>query len=72
MKLKGSQLRSGLSALLDGLPEAFVADALGVSKATVRYWRAHEPSAKVASALIGVRMRPREAPPEPTVKAVKS
>jgi len=67
MKMKGSQLRQALSALVDGLPEAFVSDSLGVDRATVRYWRAHSPSKKMASHLIGDRVKP-----EPKVQAVKS
>jgi FixJ family two-component response regulator len=67
MKLTGKELRGAMAAVLADVPEKYIAEALGIDRATVRYWKSHRPAPDVAEALVTGTVRA-----EPPVKAVQT
>lgn len=52
MKITGRDLRAATAALLADVPEKYAAEALGVPRGVIRYWKAHPPAPEVAEALV--------------------
>lgn len=67
VRLTGKELRGAMAAVLADVPEKYVAEALGIDRATVRYWKAHRPLPEVVEALVVGTVSD-----EPPVKAVKT
>ena len=65
VKLTGKDFRGALHALIADIPEKYVAEAAGIDRGTVRYWKQHRPRPDIAEALV---IGTVEA--EPPVKAV--